>query len=230
MTVTPAEVDALVAYCKSNLGDPDLWITPEGYPRSLALCLIDSIYSTGSHYSSVVNVVNRYRAQRGSTDGAAALLQSMSAAGGPRGWAESVADNLKPAHTKAGAPLKAEVIEQAAQLMVDHGIDTVEDLVAAVEASPTDNPVHDAWKKLPSQRSGVTYNYLLLLAGLPSVKPDRMVLRFLELAIGTDVTLTGDRVIELVMAAANALEVSPRTLDHVIWRAASGRELTDQTP
>ena len=69
----------------------------------------------------------------------------------------------------------------------------------------------------------------MLLAGLPSVKPDRMVLRFLELAIGTDVTLTGDRAIELVKAAANSLDVSPRTLDHVIWRAASGRELTDHT-
>lgn len=142
------------------------------------MCLIDSIYSTGSHYRSVVNVVNRYRAAHGHNDGAAALLQSMAAAGGARGWAETVADNLKPAHTKPGALLKAEVIQQAAQLMVDHDIDTVEDLVAMVRASPTDNPIHNAWKRLPSQRSGVTYSYLLLLAGLPSVKPDRMVLRF----------------------------------------------------
>ncbi|WP_230082736.1 hypothetical protein [Arsenicicoccus cauae] len=76
----------------------------------------------------------------------------------------------------------------------------------------------------------MTYSYLLLLAGLPSVKPDRMVLRFLQQALGADATLTTNHAVELVMAAAQELEVSPRTLDHVIWRAASGRELTDQTP
>lgn len=230
MTVSRFEVDSLVAYCHDNLGDKALWIAPEGYPKSLALCIIDSIYSTGSHYSSVVNVINRYRAARGHNDGAVALLESISAAGGPQAWAGTVANNLKPAHTKVGAPLKAEVIERAAELMVAHGVDTVEDLVAAVRESPRSNPIHDAWKKLPSQRSGVTYSYLLLLAGLPSVKPDRMVLRFLQQALGADAELTTDRAIELVMAAADTLEVSPRTLDHVIWRAASGRELTDQTP
>lgn len=226
MTVSQIEVDALVSYCRSNLGEKDLWITPEGYPNSLALCIIDSIYSTGSHYTSVVNVINRYRAAHGQRGGAAGLLESISAAGGARAWANSLADNLKPAHTKPGAPLKAEVIEQAAALLLKHGIDTVEDLVLAVETSPEGNPVHDAWKKLPSQRSGVTYSYLLLLAGLPSVKPDRMVLRFLELALGTGVPMTTDRAFELVMSAADTLDVSPRTLDHVIWRAASGRELT----
>lgn len=230
MSVAQQDVDALVAYCRNTLGEQELWIEPEGYPSSLALCLIDSIYSTGSHYRSVVNVVNRYRTAHGHNDGAAALLQSMAAAGGARAWAETVADNLKPAHTKPGALLKAEVIQQAAQLMVDHDIDTVEDLVAVVRASPADNPIRNAWKKLPSQRSGVTYSYLLLLAGLPSVKPDRMVLRFLQQALGADVAHTTNHAIELVMAAAQELEVSPRTLDHVIWRAASGRELTDQTP
>ena len=230
MTISQTDVDSLVTYCRDSLGDKTLWITPDGYPNSLALCLIDSIYSTGSHYSSVVNVVNRYRATRGHNDGASALLESISAAGGPREWARTVAGNMKPANTKEGAPLKAEVIQSAAELMVAHGVDTVEGLVAAVRDNPRSNPIHDAWKKLPSQGSGVTYSYLLLLAGLPSVKPDRMVRRFLQQALGVDAELTTDHAIELIMAAAGKLEVSPRTLDHVIWRAASGRELTNQTP
>ena len=151
MTVSRIEVESLVAYCHENLGEQSLWIAPEGYPKSLALCIIDSIYSTGSHYSSVVSVINRYRAARGHNDGAVALLESISAAGGPRAWAGTVANNVKPAHTKAGAPLKAEVIERAAALMVAHGVDTVEDLAAAVRESPRSNPIHDAWKRLPSQ-------------------------------------------------------------------------------
>lgn len=227
MAVTQQEIDTLVQYCNQKLGDKNLWFTPEGYPQSLALCIIDSLYSTGSHYTSVVNVINKYKNVRGNNDGARDLLASIQNAGGPRAWAEKVADNMKPAHTKPGAPLKAEIIEKAAQLMVNEGIDTVEDLKEAVNDSPQDNPVQAGWKKLPSQSSGVTYNYLLILAGMPSVKPDRMVLRFLADALGEDADLNTDRAVDLITRTAETLEVSPRTLDHIVWRAASGRELTD---
>lgn len=227
MTVTQQEINTLIDYCNTNLGDPELWRTPEGYPNSLALCIIDSLYSTGSHYSSVVNVINKYTAVHGNEDGAVALLASITGAGGPRAWATEVVDNLKPAHTKAGAPLKAEIIQQAAQLMTSLDIDTVEDLVAQVEDEPLNNSVHNAWKRLPSQSSGVTYNYLLILAGLPSVKPDRMILRFLATALGKDTELSIQKAVELITEAAKAMNVSPRTLDHIAWRAASGRDLTD---
>lgn len=227
MTVTQAEIQTLVKYCEDNLGDKTLWQTPEGYPDSLALCIIDSLYSTGSHYTSVVNVITKYKTTEGTSHGAQDLLDSIEEAGGPRGWAENVVGNLKPAHTKAHAPLKAEIIERAAQLMVDLGIDTVEELRTVVEASPQENPVHTGWKKLPSQSSGVTYNYLLILAGMPSVKPDRMILRFLADALGKDSDLYFDRAVELIQATADELQVSSRTLDHIVWRAASGRELVD---
>ncbi|GAA1112183.1 heme peroxidase [Nesterenkonia jeotgali] len=227
MTVTQAEIQTLVKYCEENLGDKTLWQTPEGYPDSLALCIIDSLYSTGSHYTSVVNVITKYKTTEGTAHGAQDLLDSIEKAGGPRGWAENVVGNLKPAHTKAHAPLKAEIIERAAQLMVDLGIDTVEELRTVVEASPQENPVHTGWKKLPSQSSGVTYNYLLILAGMPSVKPDRMILRFLADALGKDSDLYFDRAVELIQATADELQVSSRTLDHIVWRAASGRELVD---
>ena len=227
MTVEQHEVDALVEYCKDTLGEQELWTTPEGYPDSLALCIIDSLYSTGSHYTSVVNVINRYREAHGHTDGAEALLRSITEAGGPKGWAESVARNEKPAHTGPGAPLKADVIEQAARLMLDLGIDTVNELVDTVKDSPKDNAVLDGWRRLPSQSSKVTYYYLLILAGLPSVKPDRMVLRFLERALGASIEIDTERAVQLISAAADVLGVSPSVLDHVVWRAASGRELTD---
>lgn len=229
VTVSQTEIDTLVAYCNDQLGDPQLWKTPEGYPRSLALCIIDAVYSTGSHYSAVVNVINSYKAAHGSRDGARALMSSITSAGGPRGWATTVVDNVKPAHTRPGAPLKAAIIEQAAELMTGLGIDTVDDLVARVAAQPDDNPVHSGWKRLPSQSSGITYNYLLILAGLPSVKPDRMVLRVLADALGepAERALTSQRAVELITRTAERLDVSPRTLDHIAWRAASGRELTD---
>jgi hypothetical protein len=79
------------------LGDANLWFTPDGYPDSLALCIVDSIYSTGARYSSVVNVVGRYREYRtnqggdpdnDSTDELAATITEL---GGPDPWGS--ADN-----------------------------------------------------------------------------------------------------------------------------------------
>lgn len=87
MAVTQTEIDTLVEYCNVHLGDPQLWTTPEGYPKSLALCIIDAIYSTGSHYTSVINVIQKYKAVHGTQDGARALSSSITQAGGPREWA-----------------------------------------------------------------------------------------------------------------------------------------------
>ena len=227
MNVTENEISTLVEYCETHLGDPQLWTTPEGYPNSLALCIIDSIYSTGSQYSSVVNVIERCKTSPGAHEGAFALARSIREVGSARNWASSIAHNLKPAHTKPGAPLKAEIIEQAANVMTEHNIDTVPDFVAHVSDDPVGNKVHRAWKRLPSQSSGVTYNYLLILAGIPSVKPDRMVLRFLAQALGEDAELNVQRAVELMTQTAKRMNVDARALDHIAWRAASGRELID---
>ncbi|MDO5669918.1 MAG: hypothetical protein Q4G50_07935 [Corynebacterium sp.] len=220
-------IDRLVAYCEENLGDPDLWHTPDGYPGSLALCIIDALYSTGSHYTSVVNVINRYRRKYPEENhGPQDLLESMRVVGGARAWAEDVVENVKPAHTGRNARLKAEVIEQAAELMCERSIATVADFRGAVARDLYDNDVRTGWLGLPSQSSGVTYNYMLLLVGLPSIKPDRMVLRFLADALGEDADLSEKQAVELLERTAERMNVDAGALDHIVWRAASGRELT----
>lgn len=62
-------VAALTAACEADLGDPALWFAPDGYPDSLALCIVDSIYSTGAHYSSVEKIIRKYRDYRTSQGG-----------------------------------------------------------------------------------------------------------------------------------------------------------------
>ncbi len=37
---------------------PSAWAEPDGYPDSLALCVLDAIWSIGVRYSGVVNVVS----------------------------------------------------------------------------------------------------------------------------------------------------------------------------
>lgn len=66
-----------------------------------------------------------------------------------------------------------------------------------------------------------------MLVGMPAVKPDRMVLRFLARALGEEADLSKDRAVKAVEVAAAQIGVNVRALDHIIWRAASGRELVD---
>jgi hypothetical protein len=101
------DLAALVTACNTDLGDPNLWFTPDGYPDSLALCIIDSIHSTGARYSSVVNVVGRYREyrtnQRGDpdTDGTDELANTISELGGADASASRIG-NRRPTSTAAG--------------------------------------------------------------------------------------------------------------------------------
>ncbi|MDQ0825359.1 hypothetical protein QFZ60_001532 [Arthrobacter sp. B2I5] len=223
----------LTEVCRSLFGDEARWITADGYPDSLALSIIDSIYSTGSKYQSVINVVNEYRAYRkaqggdADRDGTSELLQTFKEAGGSAGWAELV-NNRKPAHTKKNAPLKAEVIRRAAERLQaeDLGITTQDELRAAYADKEKRKKLKEAWLHLPSQRSGVTYNYLLILAGFQSVKPDRMVIQFVAEHAGLDgERLTPMETADLIQQVAELYPTQPRRLDHVIWRYVSGREI-----
>ncbi len=109
--IDATDLAALITACGTDLGCPELWFTPDGYPDSLALCIIDSIYSTGARYSSVVKIIGRYgeyRKQCGGdadTDGTDELAVTIAELGGPDLWATRIG-NRRPISTRAGAPLK----------------------------------------------------------------------------------------------------------------------------
>ncbi|MGY2747672.1 hypothetical protein [Arthrobacter sp. UYCu723] len=227
-----AAAERLTEVCRSIFGDESRWITAEGYPDSLALSIIDSIYSTGSKYQAVINVVDEYRAYRkaqggdADRDGTSELIQTFKEAGGSAEWAELV-NNRKPAHTKKNAPLKAEVIRRAAEVLQhkDLGVTNQDELRAAYADKESRKKLKDSWLGLPSQRSGVTYNYLLILAGFQSVKPDRMVIRFVAKHAGLETKkLSPMETANLIQQVADLYPTQPRRLDHVIWRHVSGRD------
>ncbi|WP_369746192.1 hypothetical protein [Paenarthrobacter sp. AMU7] len=235
MTTEPSEAAVrLTEVCRSIFDDESQWIEADGYPDSLALGIIDSIFSTGSHYTSVVNVITAYRAMRRAeagdpnSDGVRELLASFDALGGSAGWAEAV-NNRKPAHTGDGALLKAEVVYRAALTLAsleDRPIETAADVREAFQRDPELKRIKKAWLRLPSQSSGVTFNYLLILVGLQSVKPDRMVIRFIQEHAGLeDRTVTPKDAASLISHVAGLYPTAARKLDHVIWRYVSGREV-----
>lgn len=229
-----AEVAALASKCRELFGDESLWLKGDGY-RSIALCIIDSIYSTGSHYNSVINVVAKYvdyRASQGVNaydDGVEELLATFEELGGSEAWADMVC-NRKPAHTKANALLKSEVINRAAVVLKEQGIWSGEELKVKVSTSQGLRELEKVWLRLPSQSSGISFNYFLILAGYQSVKPDRMVLKFIEEHTSLNSRKLGvKKATELISLAAAAYPTESRKLDHVIWRHTSGRPIVAVT-
>jgi hypothetical protein len=205
-----------------------LWFEPDGYPSSLALCIIDSIYSTGAHYSSVRKIVDRYRSYRvqqggnADTDGVDELRATIDELGGPDPWATTIG-NRRPTSTRDNAPLKSVAVAEIVDAFSSLGINTAADLRAAA----TDRALgaaKDAWRSVPGQRSGITWEYALMLARVPGVKADRMITRYVARAIGVSIDRL-DRIdaAQLVKQAAESKGWNVIHLDHAIWRHESGR-------
>lgn len=230
-----ADAEKLTGACRVIFGDPATWITADGYPNSLALCIIDSLWSTGPSYGAVQNVVARYSAHRqrdgydAGQDGTDELLRVLKDVGGSAGFADLVRNHNR-AYARSTAPLKAEVVNQAALALDGLGITTMKDLRELYEADENLTDLKKVWLRLPSQSSGVTFNYLLILAGYPSVKPDRMIIRFVEKHAGLTREITPMEAADLIKQVAKLYPVAANRLDHVIWRYASRREFLRADP
>jgi len=222
-------VAALADAVKQKIGtDAERWYEPDGY-GSLALAVLDSIYSTGNRYSGVINAVNKYRVARRDEgadpdrDTARDLVEAVDRWGGTDELVSRT--NAWRVSSKEGAPRKAAAAYEAAKILARHGLDTVSDVRETLSdrSAQHESPVKKEWLGIPGQSSGLTWTYFLMLCGVPGVKADRMVLRFVRSAVGEDTDAR--EAAQLVEAVAEQLGVSYSVLDHAIWRQASGRSV-----
>jgi hypothetical protein len=85
---------------------------PDGYPDSLALCIVDSVQSTMVKYPTVEKVMRNYRAYRReqggdpNTDSAVDLAATFEKLKGHEAWAERIGNGNRTS-TPKGATLKA---------------------------------------------------------------------------------------------------------------------------
>lgn len=223
MTHTPEQLRALVARC-GQFRDAK---APKGYREGLALCVIDSVQSTGVTYSSVENVVARYRDYRRSeggdpnTDGVPELLATFDELDGPDGWAEKIGNGNRT--SSRGGVLKSEAIRDAARVLTAEGIETTVALLGAAEDEERLERLRKAWCAVKGQRSGITWHYMQMLAGIPGVKPDRMVIRFVADSLQRPRrSVTTGFALEILTAAAMEMGISPTDLDHAVWQFQRG--------
>lgn len=223
-----ADVAAVVKACSGLLRPPAEWTPPAGYPDSLALAVIDAIWSIGTRYPVTRGVIGRYRSLRArqhadaSHDSLTDLLATYERLGGVDAFIEKVGTRNRVS-TRPGAARKGEVVQQAAALLTSLGIDTAANFLGA-DGTPAGDQAREAWSALPGQGSGTSWRYLRMLLGLPDVKPDRMIIRFVAAALQVEEgSVAAERAVRLVRAAAEHLGVDQRALDHEIWEYQSGQ-------
>jgi hypothetical protein len=217
------QIEALAAHARATFPAGTVWKTPDGYPSSLALCILDSIWSIGINYDRhVIPVLNKYRelataAGRDATfDTPCELAMTIEQVGGPDAFARAVKSRHRTSSTNG--ILKAEAVDQAARLFCANRIATTGDLAAR------ETDVKPQWHRIRGQRSGVSWRYLLMLAGLDGIKPDRMIHGYITAAI--DVAVTNQDAVELLMRVQQDWPEPRPTLlelDHAIWRHQSRR-------
>ena len=90
--VSSSDTTKLLEKIENDFGETsDRWIIPNGRP-AIALAVLDSIYSTGNHYTGVKRLVQRYSELRkdedgdATTDGAADLVRAFDRWGGVEGF------------------------------------------------------------------------------------------------------------------------------------------------
>lgn len=219
-----AAARAVVDLCRQVLPGSETWLDPGGHPDSLALCVINSIQSMGVRFGSVRRVVARYDSARpglAATDGAYELAATFGERGGVDCWVRDIGNRHRTS-SRPGAPLKAEVILEAATMLQAAAVQSTRDLRALGTERLAE--VKAGWLALPGQHSGISWRYLLMLAGVPGVKADRMICRFVATATQQPYrTIRPPFAEQAVERAAALLDVAPNVLDHAIWRWQSGR-------
>lgn len=219
MTHSAEQLHALIAACE-QFRDAK---APDGYRDGIALCVIDSVQSTGVTYSSVENVVARYRAyrrERGgdpNRDGVVELLGTFDELDGPGGWANRIGNSNRT--STRGGVLKSQAIRDAARVLDSAGIGDTDSLRKGGADEAQLEQVHKSWCAVKGQRSGITWHYMLMLAGIEGVKPDRMICRFIADSLGLPRRgVTPPFAMEILTAAAKELGMSPTDLDHGVWQ------------
>ena len=202
----------------------------EYHYNSLSLCVIDAVFSIGVKYEAVRAVVSRYCEYFGLEQYrpdqlAVPAKTSQEALGGLVGhfddfglerMTNDVFANRQRTSTKSGI-LKAEAVWKFASALRSHRIEYLQDVGETLPSVA----LRQAITLIPGQGSGISLQYCWMLAGSDElIKPDRMVLRFLEDSLGRPVS--PEEALRLVAGAVAELKahypaMTPRLLDHKIW-------------
>lgn len=232
------QVEVALAALVNEAGGPDAVITPRGW-QHMGLVIIDAVYSLQADYDTVVMpMLKRYCDAAPDLDwvtvddpsraehDAKRLIEFLGPMDVER-RCEIFNRQIGPGTARTGRPgrLKAEIVVDVAGVLVDHNAGTVDKFAIASVDCPQ---LKAEFLRIPGV--GIAcWKYMLNLSKVEAIKPDTMVLRWLDQTLGFTPTPSDGAV--LIEAATvrlqdRGLKVTIRQIDHLVWRKASGRSLT----
>ena len=222
------QAEKLVVHVHKTIRDLNIPMPQGEYEYAhLALCVIDSVYSLGVRYESVVRTVADFcrrfdweqdRIKATAEHTISEFLNMLSPY--ENRWdnlADQVFRNRQRTSTRSGI-LKAEAVYRFAKTLQQFRIETFADALGLTYR----DSLRRAIASIPGQGSGLSFNYFLILAGdTNTVKADRMVTRFVADALGIK-TVSAELCEKLVREAVVILrpefpKLTPSVLDHAIW-------------
>jgi hypothetical protein len=225
------ELSPLIAAATRHLPLPTVTLTDDYYYQSLPLCVIDAVYSIGVRYEGVRRVVARYCEHTHQPRVRASRLQLPPEADqesitlfcerfqklGLENMTVQIFANRQRTSARNGI-LKADAVHRFATTLQTFGVEYLQD-VSKIQTNPGfESAIHS----IPGQRSGISLQYFWMLTGSEDfIKPDRIVIRFLESALNRSVTVA--EAPTLLREASRQLSISypqitPRLLDYAIWQ------------
>jgi hypothetical protein len=201
--------------------------------RSVTYCVVDAVWSIGIGYDAhVVPAVRRVATAAGDASPVVATDDVPSA--DPLTLTAFRATYLSPESLVAlttshrtssrSGILKAEAALRYADVLTGFGIDTLGDASNALTDTNRVDEISTMLHRIPGD--GVRTGYFWMLVGDDdTVKPDRMILRFLDRhGATTDVAGAKDTLRELATHLSTPERpVTPWMVDHTIWRAERAR-------
>ena len=216
---------SFIDYCEKTL---DFSLPASSGYRSAPLCALDSVFSIGVRYGSVKKVVSNFLLWLGDLPKETEITTSeVLGRIGTRTGSElsKLLENYHRTDRYEKSILKSDAFIQFLKVMQRFNVETCEDIERMVE----DQDFQATIKAIRGQRSGLTLEYLFILAGIESyVKVDRHITRFAQTATGKG-DLSKGQIINLVRTASKYMSshhhpgMNARWLDHLIWTYQSGK-------
>lgn len=224
--VPDQQLQLVVAHIERTIGlDPERWpACPLGYPDQIEAALLDSVFSLRATYgqSSAKGpraVVARWAKQVARPlDSLERLVDDVDGLGGPDGFREVLKHAGVAVPRAADKPTKALAVYVTAKALVSLGVIRADDAVRACFQQPK-----ELLRAIQTGR-GVgpqAATYFLMNLGIPGVKADVMVERFVEDALGA--AASAENAANLVTTAADILDADVIRLDQAIWKYGSDR-------
>lgn len=199
---------------------------------SLSYCIVDAVWSIGAHYDNVVVplVRKKFAAEFGVTEPTIPASETLPEDPLPLSkLGDLTVDSLtgmtnRQRTSTRGGILKADAVLRHIAVFRNHNVETMEDALALFSNSELFDIVDRALRSIPGEGSfGIRRNYLWMTVGQDDlIKPDRMVLRWLERhEVKTDPAGAREIIAALVSAVSQTLkrDVTAWEIDHALWLA-----------